>query len=131
MPYKGRTCRRCPLDAYATQDGDALKLAAFEWQVIATALLSFAVVEGQRQAVKLLQQVVGHNLVCDGVVGDMTVDAANSIDPNTPLNEQVAAEERCFASLEAVNASQQRFLHGGDNRAEALKVLLRPETTVG
>ena len=46
----------------------------------------------QRQTIKLLQKAVGYNLVCDGVIGDMTVDAANAIDPNALMNDLVAAE---------------------------------------
>jgi hypothetical protein len=85
--------------AYATEYSDALKLEAFKSQAIATALLSFAVVEGQRQAVKLLQTAIGHNLVCDGIIGNMIVDAANAICKISSIRYPGSRESKRNATL--------------------------------
>lgn len=113
--------------AYQSQYSQPLMLDSFNSQVIATAMLSFAVVEGNHQAVKCLQQSVikcGISITVDGLLGHATVDGANNLDPVILLQEWINQENIYFESIVEHNSSQQRFLKGWEARAEKLKTLL-------
>jgi lysozyme family protein len=113
--------------AYQSQYAQSLMLVSFNSQAIATAMLSFAVVEGNHAAVKCLQTSVtecGTPITVDGLLGHATIDGANSISPAILLQEWIEQEDFYFESIVERNSSQQRFLKGWEARAEKLKTLL-------
>lgn len=113
--------------AYEEQYALPLHLAEFKAQAIATAMLSFSVVEGNRKAIDLLQKgciYCGQQITADGLLGDQTIDAANALSPENLLQAWIAQEDAYFQSLVDHNPSQQKFLKGWEARAEALVQLL-------
>jgi lysozyme family protein len=113
--------------AYQSQYAQPLMLTSFNSQAIATAMLSFAVVEGNHVAVKCLQTSVtkcGIPITVDGLLGHATVDGANTIDQTSLLQEWINQENTYFETIVEHNSSQQRFLKGWEARAEKLKTLL-------
>jgi len=110
--------------AYETQYAAKLYLADIQSQAIATALLSFAVLEGPQRPVQLLQAALdtcGASIAPDGCMGQQTLNAVNDAPQDALLDAWLKQEEAYFASLVQHDPSQQKFLLGWDNRAEALK----------
>jgi lysozyme family protein len=112
---------------------DALPIAeqAYESQyvgsltsdAVATALLSFAVLEGNLEAVTVLQNAIvmlGVGITVDGKIGPGTVAAANSCDPQKLITAVVQLQKAHFTHIAAVNPSQAVWVHGWDNRADLL-----------
>lgn len=106
---------------YATAYEPSLQLAEIASIGIATAILSFAVLEGQQEAVKLLQEALSIN--SDGLMGPATLAAENSANPATLLPKLVNLQRQHFAAIAAANPSQEANLNGWDNRADALLAL--------
>lgn len=106
---------------YATAYEPSLKLAEIASTGIATAILSFAVLEGQEEAVKLLQEALG--ITADGLMGPATLAAENAASSATLLPRLVNLQRQHFAAIAAANPSQEANLHGWDNRADALLAL--------
>lgn len=131
-------------NTFAGQYADSLKLASIESQGLATALLSFAVVEGPEEAITLLQKAIVSIappikqppswdykppvavIAIDGVVGQKTLDYANATDPVKLTNMLVAFTESHFQHIAQVIPSQAVNLHGWMNRAIALKLPISP-----
>lgn len=113
--------------AYGAVYTAPLCLTQIQSQAIATAMLSFAVVEGQQKAVQLLQAALdgcGASVTEDGGLGPKTVDAVNETAPAVLLNAWIKQEEAYFAALGQKSPVQERFVAGWDNRAELLRSLL-------
>ena len=128
-------------DAAKVSDADAVPIAeqAYEKcyegplllddvtnQGVGTALLSFAVNEGQREAVTLLQKsaaACGATLVVDGEIGPATVAAVNGCDPVKLVTLFCQFEVTFYQHVVAVNPSQQVNLAGWENRAAQLAKL--------
>lgn len=113
--------------AYQTQYTAPLCLDQIGNQAICTAMLSFAVVEGGKKAIELLQAALdacGARVHQDGSMGPMTLNAANETDARALLPAWIAQEKGYFAAMVTHNPSQQKFLAGWDNRAQALMGLL-------
>lgn len=106
---------------YATVYEPSLKLAEIASAGIATAALSFAVLEGQVEAVKLLQGALG--ITADGLMGPATLAAENAATAATLLPKLVNLQRQHFAAIAAANPSQEANIHGWDNRADALLAL--------
>lgn len=106
---------------YATAYELSLKLAEIASPGVATSVLSFAVLEGQEEAVKLLQEALG--ITADGLMGPATLAAENAANPATLLPKLVNLQCAHFAAIAAANPSQEANLNGWDNRADALLAL--------
>lgn len=108
--------------SYETNYAAALYLERIASQAIATALLSFAVVEGTYQAVRQLQKAlcsIGTHVDVDGVPGPSTLAAENAADAPKLLTAWIALEDNYFAGL-----GKPVFLKGWENRAAELKSLV-------
>jgi lysozyme family protein len=132
---------------YSDQYSEPLMLAEFSSDAIATALLSFAVVEGTSEAVTLLQKAilavtpvpapkkgwplktVAPVLVVDGKIGPQTVTMANATDQTRLLAAYVSFEEAYFQHIASAIPSQTANLKGWINRAKALLALTAPATS--
>jgi lysozyme family protein len=109
--------------AYASQYVPALRLDAMTSDAVATALLSFGVIEGVVEAVTILQNalnMLGVSVTVDGKMGSGSVAAANSCDPQKLVTAIVQLQKAHFAHIAAVNPSQAVWVHGWDNRADLL-----------
>lgn len=96
-----------------------LFLAQIKSQGVATALLSFAVNEGNHQAITLLQRallVCGQVVGLDGVMGPKTVAAVNAADPAKLLDLYCDLEANFYKHLVSVRPDQQVNLAGWLNR---------------
>lgn len=109
--------------AYETQYVPVLHLDALTSDAVATAMLSFGVLEGTLEAVTVLQNAIvmlGTPITVDGKMGPATVAAANSSDPQKLITAVVQLQKAHFAHIAAVNPSQAVWVHGWDNRADLL-----------
>lgn len=109
--------------AYATQYAAPLHLDALASDAVATALLSFGVLEGTKEAATILQNAInmlGVPITVDGKMGPGTVAAANSCDPQKLITAVVQLQKAHFAHIAAVNPTQEKWVHGWDNRADLL-----------
>lgn len=83
---------------------------------IAAPLFSFAVNDGVHQAVRLLQQALG--VQQDGILGDQTLAALNSADPDATAAALRAAQESFYRRIVAANPDRAKFLNGWLARAQ-------------
>jgi type VI secretion system secreted protein VgrG len=100
-----------------------LNLAAINRTAVAAAILSFAVVEGAGRAVLILQRVLtslGFPLVQDGSVGPKTITAINAADPVNLVYRLVGAQREYFREIVATDPTQEKWLKGWINRANAV-----------
>jgi lysozyme family protein len=102
---------------YTTSYAKPLMLSQINAQGVAAALLSFAVVEGSVEAVKLLQQACG--AAVDGHIGPTTIARVNGCVPAALLETWCELEKTYFQKLGAANPADQEFVAGWDNRAQA------------
>lgn len=136
--------------AYASEYVDTLGLRTIADQALATALLSFAVLEGAAQAVTLFQKAIvavtpplsapkaWNNtpapsvLGVDGLIGPKTLALANAADAGKLRVTFVAFCEAYFEHLAQVVPAQAANLPGWRNRAKellALDAATTPEPT--
>lgn len=95
-------------------------------QALATAVLSFAVNEGNTRAVELLQRAAllcGQRLGLDGKMGPATVAGINLCDARQLLNLYCDLEANFYRELAAQDASQNANLNGWLNRVAAIRAL--------
>jgi len=112
---------------FATEYAPPLYLGAISSQALATALLSFAGLEGITESVLMLQhalQALGWNLSIDGEMGPQTLAATNAADPAKALSALVGFQKWHFAQIAQADPSQNKWLVGWDNRADAFSALL-------
>jgi len=105
---------------YAKTYAGPLYLDQIASQGIATALLSYAVNQGNREAVQCLQQAaiqLGASINADGVMGPATVAAINPLSPYKLDRADGQMEIAYYQSIVARNPSQAKFLDGWTNRA--------------
>lgn len=104
-----------------------LYLDDIESQPIATALLSFAVNEGNSKAVSLLQRAAlacgQRGIALDGKMGPATVAAVNACDPHQLLALYCDLEAGFYHSLAEKDATQLANLDGWLNRVKADRAL--------
>lgn len=106
-------------ETYATEFGKPLCLEQIKDQGVALALLSFAVNDGQHQAVKLMQRAVnscGGSLGVDGCMGSNTVNAINAVDPKALVSQLCQTQDAFYQELATQDPTQQKFLNGWRNR---------------
>lgn len=99
-----------------------LFLDKIESQPVANALLSFAVNEGNDEAIKLLQKACigcGQAVSIDGKFGLGTLEAVNNSNPTRLLYLYCLYEEMFYRQLVQSNPEEQKFLDGWLNRVKA------------
>jgi lysozyme family protein len=82
---------------------------------------------GKRQAVKSLQQAIincGVSVEKDGLLGNKTISAANSIEPRKLFDALTSERERFFRAIS--KGKNAKFLKGWLNRLEDYKRTFRP-----
>lgn len=82
---------------------------------------------GKRQAVKSLQQAIincGVSVEKDGLLGNKTISAANSIEPRKLFDALTSERERFFRAIS--KGKNAKFLKGWLNRLEDYKKTFRP-----
>lgn len=85
-------------------------LSIFDW-----------VVNSGRRGIKKAQIVAnkfGANLVIDGIIGNKTLEAINSINPEAFLKEYHEMQRTFYKNLAARDSTQEDFLKGWLNRVE-------------
>lgn len=108
-------------DVYTQQYGDPLQLSKINDQGVATALLSYGVVEGCPKAIKLLQQAAiaaGSSIQDDGQIGPATIAAVNTLDPQHLLQLWGELEKGFFKQLATETPQDEKFVSGWDNRSQ-------------
>ena len=89
---------------------DKVALSIFDWAV-----------NSGRRGIKKAQIVAnkfGANLVIDGIVGNKTLEAINSINPEVFLKEYHEIQRTFYKNLAAKDSTQEDFLKGWLNRVE-------------
>jgi len=112
---------------YQAEYTGPLFLVQIASQAIATALLSFAVNEGNSKAVSLLQRALlvnGQSVGLDGRMGPATVAAINACDAKQLLNHYCDLEAIFYAGLAAADPTQKANLKGWLNRVQNDRQLL-------
>jgi lysozyme family protein len=85
---------------------------------LAATLMSFAVNDGPKQAVKLLQRCLDATQA-DGVVGSWTLHAISCLEPAALAERLREAQEGFYQYLAAQHPEKQKNLQGWLNRARA------------
>jgi lysozyme family protein len=98
---------------YTKEYGDPLKIGLIDIQQVANALLSFAVNEGVKTSVELLQRALG--LSVDGEIGPNTIRRING---GSVLPELYREQYAHYVAIVAANPSQERFFNGWINRCK-------------
>ena len=117
---------------YEMAYGPQLFISALASQGIATALLSFAVNQGNGPAVLKLQKAVnavdGNILIADSRMGPGTVAAINRTDPGKLIAAWQPLEEVFYRAISTKDPSQQSNLKGWLNRvASNMKLCVEAE----
>lgn len=89
---------------------DRVALSIFDWAV-----------NSGRRGIKKAQIVAnkfGANLVIDGIIGNKTLEAINSINPEAFLKEYHKMQRTFYKNLAAKDSTQEDFLKGWLNRVE-------------
>jgi len=84
---------------------------------------------GKKTAVKLLQKAIvkcGVNITVDGILGNGTMSAANSIEPVKLFDAIIAEREAFFRYIGRPGVSNNKFLRGWLRRLEDYKNTFRP-----
>jgi lysozyme family protein len=87
-------------------------------QPLANLLLSMAVLQGKKTAVRRLQNLLG--VAPDGIMGSKTLQAIESADIKSLLPAYAEANKDFFRKLVEKRPASQKFLAGWINRVEAL-----------
>ncbi len=109
-------------DVYAKFYAAPLKLDQITSQGLATALLSFSVLEGQERAVKMLQHCLG--VMEDGYLGPQTVAAINRASEFAIMQAYGLQQRAYFMRLAAINPTQAKWVVGWGNRMSAVERLV-------
>ena len=89
---------------------DKVALSIFDWAVNSGG-------KGIKKA-QIVANKFGVNLVIDGIIGNKTLEAINSINPEAFLKEYHEMQRTFYKNLAARDSSQEDFLKGWLNRVE-------------
>jgi lysozyme family protein len=110
---------------YGTSYATPLHIAEIKDQRVATAVLSFGINSGSKNAAILLQRAIieAHRRVTvDGMIGPATIAAANACDAGNLLTAYTVLAKLFYHDLAADKPSNEKFLHGWNNRADAWRL---------
>lgn len=108
---------------------DVVRGDSYKSKNIAVFVTGMAWGSGSKQAVKSLQKAIndcGVKINIDGVIGPLTIGAANAIDPTKLFDALVAERERFFRAIAQPGSKNAKFLKGWLNRLEDYKKTFRP-----
>lgn len=111
------------ISAYAAIYTRPLALDQLTRQAVGTALLSFAVNDGNYAAITLLQEALAAGVVIDGVMGPHTIDQVNASPEPDLLARYCAGARAHYRQVVENNPADARFLNGWMNRVDALEKL--------
>ena len=86
---------------------------------VASCLLSFSINDGTQREISLLQQVLGFTVI-DGIMGPVTLSAANKMPPVTLAASLRAAQASFYKMLIAKQPTDARFEDGWMRRANLI-----------
>lgn len=109
------------VDTYRKVYDYDLCIAGIASQEIANALLSFAINEGTKTAIRCLQQALNimsspSLIASDGRMGPATLNLANAFTPAALLRTLSTVQTAHYQAIVAGDASQSRFINGWLNR---------------
>jgi lysozyme family protein len=87
-------------------------------QRVATKLLDSAVNLGEHAATFLLQEIVLQVVKPDGLIGPVTLDCVNRVDPNALLTAYRAKLEQHYRNIVLAKPEEMKFLDGWLRRAK-------------
>lgn len=87
---------------------------------VALSIFDWAVNSGGRgiKKAQIVANKFGANLVIDGIIGNKTLEAINSINPEAFLKEYHELQRAFYKNLVAKDSTQESFLEGWLNRVE-------------
>ena len=87
---------------------------------VALSIFDWAVNSGGRgiKKTQIVANKFGANLVIDGIIGNKTLEAINSINPEAFLKEYHEMQRTFYKNLAARDSTQEDFLKGWLNRVE-------------
>lgn len=98
---------------YADNYGAPLEFKEIELQQLGNAMLSFAINEGVKTSIKILQRSIG--VATDGIMGYETLRVANASNVLPSLSRQQRAH---YADIVFQNPKDERFFAGWINRVK-------------
>ena len=107
---------------YAEEYGDKIDLSEIADQGVADRVLSFAVNEGEHEAIVILQRALnflGASLATDGIMGPITLAALNAQNPDSVLATMRSMQADFYRHLVAVKPQLLPYLNGFLNRVNA------------
>jgi lysozyme family protein len=107
---------------YSASYAAPLYIGEIKDQRVATAVLSFGINSGSKNAAILLQRAIieAHRRVTvDGIIGPATIAACNACDPDNLLTAYTVLAKLFYHDLAADKPSNEKFLRGWNNRADA------------
>ena len=114
-------------NVFKTLYWNGVRADEFKSQNIAIFVTGMAWGSGAKQAVKSLQQAIlncGVTVVKDGIIGNNTIKAANSIEPQVLFDALTSERERFFRAIG--KGKNAKFLKGWLNRLADYKKTFRP-----
>lgn len=108
--------------AYTEEYAAPACIGMIQDQALANRVLSFAVNEGEHQAIVILQRALnylGCSLKTDGVMGPLTLEAINAQNPETLLATMRSMQADFYRHLVAVRPQLLPYLKGFLNRVNA------------
>ena len=87
---------------------------------VALSIFDWAVNSGRRgiKKAQIVANKFGANLIIDGIIGNKTLEAINSINPEVFLKEYHEMQRAFYKNLAAKDSTQEDFLKGWLNRVE-------------
>ncbi len=108
--------------AYAQEYAAPASIGMIQNQALADRVLSFAVNEGDHQAIVILQRALnflGASLATDGIMGPLTLAALNAQNPDSVLATMRSMQADFYRHLVAVKPQLLPYLNGFLNRVNA------------
>ena len=87
---------------------------------VALSIFDWAVNSGRRgiKKAQIVANKFGANLIIDGIIGNKTLEAINSINPEAFLEEYHELQRAFYKNLAAKDSTQESFLEGWLNRVK-------------
>lgn len=96
---------------------------------VALSIFDWAVNSGGRgiKKAQIVANKFGTNLIIDGIIGNKTLEAINSINPEAFLKEYHELQRTFYRNLAAKDRTQEDFLKGWLNRVEIKEKFIEKE----
>ena len=113
---------------YKTDYYDKCKLEKVNNDKIALSIFDWAVNSGNARAIKKAQLILnelGYKLEVDGVIGNKTISALNTVNVSKFLNKYHEAQRRYYKIIVYNNPKQKVFLKGWMNRVDTKECFIK------